>query len=73
MPLGVFEIGIIHVSSLLHFRTWSRSLTWLPQEALHFETHTEEVALAGTRVRYTGGSQLVSRRQYLEFVSGTLQ
>jgi hypothetical protein len=72
MPFGVFEIGMLCVPSLLHFATWSRSLAWLPQQGVHFEIHTEEVALAGTMLRYPGGSQLVSRSQYLEYVSGTL-
>lgn len=73
MPLGVFKVGMLRASSLLHFGMWSRSLTWLPQEGLHFETHTEEVRLSGITLNYPGGSHTISCQQYLEFVSGTLR
>ena len=36
MPLGVFEIGMLRVPSLLHFGTWSQSLAWLPPRGSAF-------------------------------------
>ena len=75
MTSELFVAGLQNTKSLATFAAWSQSLTWLPQENLHFEVADVSDPLPGTgkdliRPKF---SVLSGRSMYLQYVVNTLR
>ena len=71
----LFLLGMMEVTSLAQFASWSQSLTWLPQEDIHFQIHAreEEYMVCGKKLISKGLERLATRDAYEHFVRQTLR
>lgn len=70
MPSAGFVQGIEHADSLRHFASWSQSLSWLPQEGVHFRMVPQEMDLSALSkpLVVSGIEKLCSPQKYANFV-----
>jgi hypothetical protein len=72
MTSALFKLGMKHAASLKHFGEWSQSLVWLPQDGLQFEVAPRKIEVADQQLECPGMDRLQTRREYLDYVVGTL-